>query len=247
MTRRRWIADEFDAGRNRAVLTGEHAVHLSRVLRAKVGQEFEIALPGEHPARLGRIVAIDNSRVEFELGQPVSSILKPAFEINLLLAIFKFDRMEWAIEKATELGVSRIVPVIARRTEKPLAVAAGKRQQRWQRLALQASEQSRRQSEPEIALPMPLKKVIESASGLRIVLSETERDQPLQRLLAADPVSAVTLAIGPEGGWTEEELALFAQHEWQAATLGKSILRAETAAIAALAIVVSSLQFSAAR
>ena len=247
MTRRRWIADEFDAGRNRAVLTGEHAVHLSRVLRAKVGQEFEIALPGEHPVRLGRIVAINNSRVEFELGQPVSAILEPALEITLLLAIFKFDRMEWAIEKATELGVSRIVPVIARRTEKHLLAAASKRQQRWQRLALQASEQSRRQSEPDITLPMPLKKAIESATGLRIVLSETERDQPLQRLLAADPVSAVTLAIGPEGGWTEEELALFAQHEWQAATLGKSILRAETAAIAALAIVISSLQLSAAR
>jgi len=247
MTRRRWIADEFDAGRNRAVLTGEHAVHLSRVLRAKVGQEFEIALPGEHPVRLGRIVAINNSRVEFELGQPVSAILEPALEITLLLAIFKFDRMEWAIEKATELGVSRIVPVIARRTEKHLLAAASKRQQRWQRLALQASEQSRRQSEPDITLPMPLKKAIESATGLRIVLSETERDQPLQRLLAANPAAAVTLAIGPEGGWTEEEMALFAQHEWQAATLGKSILRAETAAIAALAIVISSLQLSAAR
>src|SRR5437016_3920967 len=102
MTRRRWIADEFDAARDRAVLLGEHAAHLARVLRAKIGQEFEIALPGEHPARLGRIAAINNSRVEFELGQPISSMLEPALEMTLLLAIFKFDRMEWAIEKATE-------------------------------------------------------------------------------------------------------------------------------------------------
>ncbi|PYX80947.1 MAG: 16S rRNA methyltransferase [Acidobacteria bacterium] len=224
MTRRRWIADEFDAARDRAILIGEHAAHLARVLRAKIGQEFEIALPGEHPVRLGRIVAINDSRVEFELGQPVSAILRPTFELTLLLAIFKFDRMEWAIEKATELGVNRIVPVIARRSEKHLTAAAGKRYPRWERLARQASE-----------------------AGLCIVLSEAERDQPLQRLVAANPASSVTLAIGPEGGWTEEELALFAQHAWQAATLGRSILRAETAAVAAVAIVASSLQFSAAK
>ena len=247
MTRRRWIADEFDAVRNRAAIIGEHAAHLARVLRAKVGQEFEIALPGEHPVRLGRILAINNSRVEFELGQPLSSNLESSFELTLLLAIFKFDRMEWAIEKAVELGVNRVVPVIARRTEKHLATAAGKRQQRWQRLARQASEQSRRSSEPEILSAIPLKKAIEQSAGFRVVLSEAERDQPLQRLLAANPVSSVTLAIGPEGGWTEDELALFAQHEWQAATLGRAILRAETAAIAALAITASSLQFSAAK
>jgi 16S rRNA (uracil1498-N3)-methyltransferase len=94
---------------------------------------------------------------------------------------------------------------------------------------------------------MPLKKAIEQSAGFRVVLSEAERDQPLQRLLAANPVSSVTLAIGPEGGWTEDELSLFAQHEWEAATLGRAILRAETAAIAALAITASSLQFSAAK
>src|SRR2546430_2178410 len=148
MTRRRWIADQFDAARNRAILRGEHAAHLARVLRAKVGQEFEVALPGEHPVRLGRIAAINDSCVEFELGQPVSSSAELAFELILLLAIFKFDRMEWAIEKATELGVSRIIPAIAQRTEKHLAAAAVRRQPRWQRLARQASEQSRRRSEP---------------------------------------------------------------------------------------------------
>src|SRR5437764_15393279 len=94
MTRRRWIADEFDADRDRAILIGEHAAHLARVLRAKIGQEFEIALPGEHPVRLGRIVAINDSRVEFELGQPVSAILRTTFELTLLLAISKLARLE---------------------------------------------------------------------------------------------------------------------------------------------------------
>src|SRR5437763_8950564 len=160
MTRRRWIADEFDAARDRAILIGEHAAHLARVLRAKVGEEFEIALPGEHPVRLGRIVAINNSRVEFELGQPVSAILEPAIEITLLLAVFKFDRMEWAIEKATELGVARIVPVIARRTEKHLAAAAERRVDRWRRIVHEATQQSRGSRLPQVAQPLKLREVL---------------------------------------------------------------------------------------
>jgi len=241
MTRRRWIADEFNG--NRAALIGSHADHLSGVLRARIGQEFDLST-GE-VVRRGRIVAIHDRRIEFELGEelPATTPLR----IAVALAIFKFDRMEWAIEKATELGVNRIVPVIARRSEKHLTAAAGKRYPRWERLARQASEQSRRSSEPEIERPLAIKKAVEQSAGLCIVLSEAERDQPLQRLVAANPASSVTLAIGPEGGWTEEELALFAQHAWQAATLGRSILRAETAVVAAVAIVASSLQFSAAK
>src|SRR5579872_4646326 len=118
MTRRRWIADEVSD--NQAALTGSHADHLVRVLRARVGQEFDIA--GDGTVRRGRIITIREGRVEFELGEKVTS--SPTLELTLLLAIFKFDRMEWAIEKCTELGVSRIVPVIARRTDAHLASAA---------------------------------------------------------------------------------------------------------------------------
>src|SRR5208283_1119390 len=111
MTRRRWIADEVS--NNRAALTGEHAEHLIRVLRAQVGQEFDIA--ADDIVRRGRIVSIEAGRVEFELGEEVPAPV--LMHVTLLLAVFKFDRMEWAIEKCTELGVSRIVPMIARRTD----------------------------------------------------------------------------------------------------------------------------------
>src|SRR5262249_42079631 len=138
MTRRRWIADEFS--NNQAALTGEHADHLIRVLRARVGQEFDIAAG---PAiRRGRITRISGSRIDFELGQEIPVADAP--NIILLLSIFKFDRMEWAIEKCTELGVFRIIPVIARRTDAHLVSAAIKRIERWRRIALQSAEQSRR-------------------------------------------------------------------------------------------------------
>ena len=236
MTRRRWIADEISG--KTAALTGAHADHLIRVLRARVGQEFDIAAGAT--VRRGRIVAIKEVRVDFELGEEISAA--SATNITLLLAVFKFDRMEWAIEKCTELGVSRIVPVIARRTDAHLGSAAVKRAERWRRIALQASEQSRRAAPPEIAVPVTLQEAASLAGGaLRIVLAESEQQILLRDLLSADSKGEILLAIGPEGGWTADELKLFKQAGWIAASLGPTILRAETAAIAATALVVSNL------
>jgi 16S rRNA (uracil1498-N3)-methyltransferase len=237
MTRRRWIADEVSG--NRAALLGEHADHLIRVLRARVGQDFDIATPDA--IRRGRIVSINDDRVEFELGEGVPA--HQSGDITLLLAVFKFDRMEWAIEKCTELGVSRIVPVIARRTDAHLAAASNKRAERWQRIARQASEQSRRSAPPEIAAPLKLAEALNLPGSLRIVLAESERQILLRDVVSPDAADAgIVLAIGPEGGWSDDELQSFQKSAWIAASLGNTILRAETAAIAATAIVASTLQ-----
>ncbi|MDP9266995.1 MAG: 16S rRNA (uracil(1498)-N(3))-methyltransferase [Acidobacteriota bacterium] len=236
MTRRRWIADEVQAEDNKAALTGENAAHLARVLRAQVGQEFDVST-GE-TVRRGKIVAVSEQRVEFELGEEVAAA--PEMQIELLLAVFKFDRMEWAIEKATELGVARILPVIAQRTEKHLAQSSAKRSDRWRRIAHEAAQQSRRVSPPEIAEPLELKDALAQSSAAGIVLAEGEEGKSLKQALAAAP-RPVRLAVGPEGGWLAEELALFQKHGWQAASLGATILRAETAAIAALAITAAEL------
>jgi 16S rRNA (uracil1498-N3)-methyltransferase len=239
MTRRRWIADQVTG--NRAALTGEHANHLVRVLRASVGQEFDVSANGV--VRRARVVSVEGSRVEFELGDEVP--LAPAPKLTLLLAVFKFDRMEWAIEKCTELGVAQIVPAIARRTDAHLAAAVAKRVERWRRIALHAAEQSRRTAPPEIAAPMKLSDAVTLTGSLRIVLSESE--QQLQLRDAIESQSAETeedtiLAVGPEGGWTTDELQGFQQAGWISASLGTTILRAETAAIAATAIIISALR-----
>jgi 16S rRNA (uracil1498-N3)-methyltransferase len=236
MTRRRWIADEVSG--NRAALLGSHAAHLAHVLRARIGQEFDIAT-GEN-IRRGRITRMADGRVEFELAEIVSASVMPT--LTLVLSIFKFDRMEWAIEKCVELGATRIVPVVAQRTEAHLATAAQKRVDRWQRIACQASEQSRRVALPEILQPMKLKDTLTTANGARIVLAESENEVTLKDALQAQTPGEISLACGPEGGWTERELQLFRDAGWTLASLGNTILRAETAAIAATAIAFAELQ-----
>lgn len=253
MTRRRWIADEVSG--NRAILIGEHAGHLVRVLRARVGQQFDVVTP--EGARRGQISSLTPDRVEFDLGEKISS--RASVGITLALGIFKFDRMEWAIEKCTELGVSRIVPLIARRTDSHLASASMKRVERWQRIARQASQQSRRDEPPQIATPVKLSEILNSEATLRIVLDETEEQMMLLDVLKSGvlkndpppreknlrPAEAdIILAIGPEGGWTDDELQSFHQAGWISASLGDTILRTETAAIAATAIVASTLRAS---
>ncbi len=247
MTRRRWIADETNG--NTAALTGDHALHLSRVLRAEIGQKFDISVGTS--VRRGTITSISNKRVEFVLGDEQPSTTAP--HLTLVLAIFKFDRMEWAIEKCTELGVARIIPIIARRTDSHLATAAAKRRERWQRIALQASEQSRRAAPPEIAAPIKLKDFGSAADSpavgrahspgptSKIVLSESENNTHLGDVLQSRP-SDVILAVGPEGGWASDELQWFRDSGWTAASLGDTVLRTETAAIVAAALALDALR-----
>jgi 16S rRNA (uracil1498-N3)-methyltransferase len=250
MTRRRWIADEVTG--DTAALVGEHAAHLARVLRAEVGQEFDIATGDE--IRRGTITTISYDRVEFALGKKQGLSLRStrlsAPRITLVLAVFKFDRMEWAIEKCTEIGVARIIPVIARRSDAHLASAAVKRHERWQRIVRQAAEQSRRPAPPEIAAPVKLKDledpgVLPESVQTRVVLAEalaeSEDDTRLGEVLQSRSTD-VALAVGPEGGWASGELAWFYETGWVAASLGDTILRAETAAIVATALALDALR-----
>jgi 16S rRNA (uracil1498-N3)-methyltransferase len=157
--------------------------------------------------------------------------------------------MEWAIEKATELGVAAIAPVVARRSEKHLAQAAAKRVDRWRRIVQEAAQQSRRSDVPVVHDPISLAEHVKAASSAtRIVLAEQERTTTLRAALeeaataAGAELPTLELAIGPEGGWAPEEEALFDANGWRAVSLGPRILRAETAAIAALAVAAAVLE-----
>jgi 16S rRNA (uracil1498-N3)-methyltransferase len=268
--RRRWIADTWSPQTGRpthAALTGEQAAHLARVLRAQPGQVFDVVANGFlHRAE---ITSVSDNEVQFTIHEELEA--DAALPIHLLLAIFKFDHFEWAIEKATELGVAHITPILARRTEKHLALAAPKRSERWRRIALESSKQSRRTDIPDISDPTQLPAALKTeAAPLRILLSETEQTLTLATALGAPGLdfqtwessatnvgvphpsrsdgwdvtspsaniqpTTLALAIGPEGGWTSEEMSLFTAHVWTPVTLGPRILRAETAAIAAIAI-----------
>ena len=247
MTRRRWIADTWDEAT--ATLTGEQAAHLIRVLRAQAGMEFDI-VAGDHVWH-AVIAGISGDSVRFNLLAEVEA--NPALPITLLLSIFKFDRMEWAIEKATELGVSRIVPVLARRSEKHLAQAAVGRTERWRRIALESSKQARRSDVPVIEEAIQLKlAAAREGDALKLLLAEQERATTLRAALTealndsvkstSDEFPEIRIAIGPEGGWAAEEEALFDAEGWKPVSLGPRILRAETAVIASLAVAASMLE-----
>jgi 16S rRNA (uracil1498-N3)-methyltransferase len=235
MTRRRWIADRVEG--DRAFLLGPNANHLFRVLRVKIGQEFDVAANGVlHSAK---VVFASHDQVEFELGAEVESAALP--QVTVYLSIFKFDRLEWALEKLTELGVSHVVPMIAQRTEEHLAKAAAKRVERWRKIAREASQQARRIAPPGIAEPLALKNAIAQEQGSRIVLSEAEETVSLKAALR-EYKPPLALAFGPEGGWSETELELFNASGWKPASMGHTILRAETASIAAVAVAMAELE-----
>jgi len=235
MTRRRWIADESDG--KTATLKGDQAMHLARVLRAEPGQIFDVLANGFlHRAE---VASVSEREVVFTLHEELET--DAALPVHLLMAVFKFDHMEWGIEKATELGAARITPVLARRTEKHLALASAKRVDRWRRIVREAAQQSRRSDVPAMDDPVPLKAALEIvAAEKKLLLAETEQENSLRAALA-EGARSVALAIGPEGGWTPEEMKLFEVAGWKSVTLGPRILRAETAAIAALAVCSATL------
>ena len=232
--RRRFFVEQFTG--NTAAIEGDSAHHLGRVLRAQPGQHYELS-DGQR-VRLGRIEKVARDRVDFALLEEIPAHL-PSIDVTLLLCIVKFEAFEWAIEKATELGVSTIVPLAAARSEKALLTAAGKRAERWKKILAEASQQSRRVRIPVLReLSQPAQALSARAEAVKILLSERPDALPLRQILQAEPPRRqAVLAIGPEGGWTDAEFAAAQASGFREASLGKLILRTETAVAAALACI----------
>lgn len=238
MSRRRFFVEAVRNGQ--AEIAGEEARHLTRVLRVEPGQVFEIS--DNAAVYLAQVESARKEQVIFQVHEKLDP--RPAtVTLHLAAALIKFDHFEWMIEKATELGVSSIRPVIAVRSEKGLDRAAEKRVERWQRIALEASQQARRDRLPCIELPAPLEQVAARDSTCRLFFDEDGGAPILQVLPARRAVrDQVTLLIGPEGGWTEPERTSILSRGWTRASLGPLVLRAETAAISALAVVSAAWQ-----
>jgi 16S rRNA (uracil1498-N3)-methyltransferase len=238
--RRRFFVEQFEAGS--ATLRGEAAHHLGHVLRAEAGQLYELS--DGQCVWLARTESVGRDEVQFSLVEPLPLPVAP-IRIELLLAIVKFDRFEWALEKATELGAEEIAPLAADRSEKGLIAAAGKRAERWKRILAESAQQARRLRIPALrAAAKPSDAFRASAASMRLLLSERAGAMPLRELL--EPVASlrreevaghVAIAIGPEGGWTDPEFASAGACGFVETAIGTNILRTETAVCAALAAV----------
>ncbi len=232
--RRRFFVEQFDA--NRATVRGETAEHLARVLRAKPGQLFELSDGGE--VWLAKTETVGRGAIEFSLVEQVPA-REPRLAVVLWLAVVKFDRFEWALEKATELGVRVIVPLAAERSESALIAAAEKRAARWRKILRESAQQARRVRVPEL-LPAarPAEAFAADHSAVRILLSERATAPPLHDVLrsaCAENAASAAVAIGPEGGWTAAEFEAARSAGLLESSLGETILRTETAVCAALA------------
>jgi 16S rRNA (uracil1498-N3)-methyltransferase len=231
--RRRFFVDQVRNGH--AEISGEDARHLTRVLRVEAGQRYEIS--DNDSVYLAEIETSRKEHVVFRtLEKLPSQPLAPP--LTLCAALIKFDHFEWMIEKATELGVAKIVPVEATRSEHGLERAARKRIDRWRRIALEASQQSRRAFLPVVEEPVEFAEALSLTAAHRFVLDEKPDTEPLARAIppARQASDTVAVLIGPEGGWTDQERDAFVSATWTPVSLGPLVLRAETAAIAALAI-----------
>lgn len=217
-----------------AELRGEEARHLTRVLRAEAGQRYEIC--DNQSVYLAEIEEARGDRVVFRVVERVEAAGLPV-RIALYAALIKFDRFEWMIEKVTELGVERIVPVETGRCDKGLMEASRKRSERWVRIARESSQQSRRARMPEIVAAVRFEQAVSAEVEHRYFLEEGGAP-PLLRVLpeAASEADRVALLVGPEGGWTETERNAAAIAGWRPVSLGPQILRAETASVAGVAV-----------
>ncbi|MGA7410386.1 MAG: RsmE family RNA methyltransferase [Bryobacteraceae bacterium] len=234
MARRRFFVPEIRRGA--AELTGADAEHLVRVLRAEVGQVYEIC--DNRDVYLAEIETARKSLVVFRCQEKLAA---PEAEAAFVLvpALFKFDRFEWLIEKATELGVARIRPFEAVRTERGLAEAAQKRSARWERIAVEASQQSRRNRLPVIEAVAALTEALAVDANVKLLLDEDAGTMPIIQCVPErrSPSDTIALLLGPEGGWVPEERAKAVAADWAPVSLGKTVLRAETAGVAGLAVV----------
>jgi 16S rRNA (uracil1498-N3)-methyltransferase len=237
--RRRFFVSQFNGAA--ATVEGPAAHHLARVLRVEPGQLYELS--DGRTLCLARVESVGRDTVDFTIVEPLAS--RPArLDATLLIAVAKFDRFEWALEKATELGAGTIVPLAAARSEKALLGAAPKRAARWEKILFESAQQARCLRPPRL-LPLVQARQGFAAdeSAVRILLSERAGDPPLKTVLDAHASGSasglspirISLAIGPEGGWTEEEFAAAEAARFEPASLGGNILRSETAVVAGLA------------
>ena len=227
MALRRIFVDSVSGSKAR--VTGEHARHLCRAARLRRGERVEVSDQSSVFAAV--TTACSAQAVEFDLGERLRPA-PPEPPLAAAVAVFKFARFEWAVEKLTELGVDCIQPILAERTAKALAASAGKRLGRWRRIAFEAAQQSRRVAAPRVREPRAFADALADAEPARTVIFDPQGAR-LPRGLAA---GALTFFVGPEGGWSGAELARAEAAGIACAGLGPLILRAETAAVSAAAV-----------
>jgi 16S rRNA (uracil1498-N3)-methyltransferase len=224
-------------------ITGPLLRHLRESLRLQPGEPLTVTDNRGMRYRT-EITEVTSEALIGRILETIPAPLNATPSIVLAQSLLKGEKMDWVIQKATELGVSRIIPILASHSiVRPKADRIDHQVARWQRIALEAAQQSERWSLPAIDEPIATAQLLirSQSAGSKIVLAERSSGVSLTTLPLADTGKEVWLLIGPEGGWDDEELGQVLRHGYTAVTMGPRILRAETAAIAAISVLQSRL------
>jgi 16S rRNA (uracil1498-N3)-methyltransferase len=225
-------------------ITGDLLCHLRDSLRMSIGDILWFG-NGQNTRYQAQLTDITKRSITGRILETVQEPPRLTPRLILGQSLLKGEKMDWAIQKATELGVSKIVPIESRHSVVQLkADRVDNQLARWQRIALEAAQQSEQWQVPTIAKPQPLAAILTSyATGTTtLILAERREAKSLQTVLLPQDVNgSVLILIGPEGGWSQEEMQIAEQAGIQPITLGPQILRAETASIATISILQSRL------
>lgn len=217
-------------------VTGEDAHHIHRVLRMRKGEEVTVC-DGVGNDYLCCIEDVSDAAVILKVLNKQPTTCEPTTAVTLYQGLPKGDKMEWIIQKCVEIGITRIVPVAMSRSVVKLNASEGeKKKQRWQKIAVGAAQQSGRGCIPEVTAPISFSQALEQLKNENTVTFYEGGGQPLSSLVGKD-TSQVSIIVGPEGGISEEEIEKLQQNGAHIATLGKRILRCETAPLVALSVI----------
>jgi 16S rRNA (uracil1498-N3)-methyltransferase len=227
-----------------ATITGPLLHHIRTSLRTRIGETLWVG-DDRRRRHLIQVTQLDRHQLLGQVLEQHDGPIRRSPAVTIGQALLKSDRMDWMIQKATELGAASFVPLVGRYAiVRPKAARVTTQQQRWQRIALEAAQQAERWEIPAIAAPCESAEFFakQSPADVTLILSERGHGRSLASIpLPSSPESTIVIATGPEGGWANEELAAAMEHGFTPVTLGERILRAETASLVALSILQSRL------
>lgn len=242
MQRHRFHASTSQISNSQITLDADEAHHLSRVLRLSVGDRVFV-FDGEGTEWECEIAASGKREANLTILRQLSDEVESPLRLTLAQALVKGDKFDWVVQKATELGVTRIVPLITDHSDvKRAEERAEQKLERWRRISLEALKQCGRRRLVEILDPQAFTKFCETASDPRTTLFLNERTEPggwgeyYWCWSGGSPPSAISVVIGPEGGWSQAELSLAEKQKFVQLSLGPRILRTETAGIVAVSL-----------
>jgi len=238
---RRFFVEEIEERDGHAVISGSEARHISKVLRMSKGDHL-ILMDGKGNRFEAVIESSGHKELLMRLERPLPKPPPPPVEICICQALLKSSAMDYLIEKSSELGVTEIIPFFSERTIATVAQARAEgRARRWRGIAQGAAKQSDRIKPAELSLPVSYKELMDrwrQDEGIKVVLWEKEESTDLKKLMraSASPKRFIGM-VGPEGGFSKEEIDMAREAGFRPVSIGRRILRAETAAITLVAIV----------